>query len=77
MIYQQIAAISLSIRKHIAEKTPINAIKFITSAMIPPPKKDVLAALRIPLATGESPAKPNIMVRKADVDVRNHSLKDW
>ena len=59
----------MSIRKHIAEKTPINAIKFITCALVPPPKRDVLAALGIPLKTGEPPAKPSEMVRKANVDV--------
>lgn len=42
--------------------------------MVPPPKKDVLAALGIPLATGESPGKPDQMVRKADVDVSNHKF---
>jgi hypothetical protein len=34
--------------------TPIEAVRFITSCLLPPPKKAVLAALGIPLAISEA-----------------------
>ena len=60
---------SLAIRGYIAEKTEIKAIKFITSNIIPPLKKAVLAALGIPLATGQQPEAPSTIIRKAESDV--------
>lgn len=47
-------------------------MRFITICLLPPPKRDVLAYLGIPLQTGDAPRseadKPQI-VRKAEVDV--------
>lgn len=65
----QIVAVSLSIRRYTAEKTDIKAIRFITSYLLPPPKKAVLAFLGIPLQTGQEPEPPVEIVRKAEVDV--------
>lgn len=65
----QIIAVSLSIRRYIAEKTDIKGIRFITSYLLPPPKKAVLAFLGIPLQTGQEPEPPVEIVRKAEVDV--------
>ncbi|KAI0710687.1 peroxisomal copper amine oxidase [Earliella scabrosa] len=64
----EIVAVSLSIRRYTAEKTDIKAIRFITSYLLPPPKKAVLAFLGIPLQTGQEPASPVEIVRKAEVD---------
>jgi hypothetical protein len=74
----QIAAVCLSVRRYTAEKTPIKAIRFITCYLLPPPKKDVLAYLGIPLAPGEKP-KPfeGTLVRKAEVDVRSQSMLSY
>lgn len=48
----------------------MKAIKFITSNIIPPPKKDVLAFLGIPFQTGDSLApKPTEITRRAEADV--------
>lgn len=65
----QIAAISLAIRRYTAEKTDTKALRFITSSLLPPPKKDVLAYLGIPLETGKPVGPAPTIVRKADVDV--------
>lgn len=62
---------SLAVRHHLAEHTPVKAVRFITNYLLPPPKRAVLAHLGIPLATGE-PAKDEDripIVRKAEVDV--------
>ena len=59
----------MTIREYIAAETPIKAVKFITANIIPPPKKDVLAFLGIPLQTGEAPETVSGYVRKAEVDV--------
>ncbi|KAI0338746.1 hypothetical protein BDW22DRAFT_1362449 [Trametopsis cervina] len=68
---EEIVAVSLSLRKHTAAKTDIKAVRFITICLLPPPKRDVLAYLGIPLQTGDAPRneadKPKI-VRKAEVD---------
>lgn len=66
----QIVAVSHSVRRHVAEKTNIKAVRFITNYLLPPPKKAVLAFLGIPLLTGEPPERPTEIVRKAEVDVR-------
>ena len=63
----QIVAVSLSIRRYTAENTDIKAIRFITSYLLPPPKKAVLAFLGIPLQTGQEPEPPVEIVRKAEV----------
>ena len=60
---------SLSVRRYVAEKTDIKAVRFITSYLLPPPKKAVLAFLGIPLLTGEKPEPAPEIVRKAEVDV--------
>ncbi|KAI5116906.1 hypothetical protein M0805_000801 [Coniferiporia weirii] len=65
----ELAAVSLAARAYVAENTPVKALKFITSNMIPPPKKDVLAFLRIPLKTGEQPGNaPPVLIRRAESD---------
>ncbi|KAK0461561.1 hypothetical protein IW261DRAFT_1348629 [Armillaria novae-zelandiae] len=64
----EIAAVSLSVRYHIASKTEIKAIKFITTYLLPPPKKVVLAYLGIRLTPGGQPEAPTPIIRKAEVD---------
>ncbi|KAL4263944.1 Amine oxidase [Pleurotus pulmonarius] len=64
----EIAAVSLAVRHHIAKEGNIKAIKFITCYLLPPPKKLVLAALGIPLAPGAKPEPAGTIVRKAEVD---------
>jgi primary-amine oxidase len=66
----EITAVCLAVRKHIATETDVKAIKFITCYLLPPPKKAVLAFLGIPLAPGAKPEEPVPITRKADVDVR-------
>ena len=56
-------------RKYVAAQTEIKAVRFITTALLPPPKRDVLAYLGIPLKTGEKPEPAPAIVRKAEVDV--------
>ncbi|KAJ6631458.1 copper amine oxidase [Mycena sp. CBHHK59/15] len=65
----EIAAISLTVRKHIATETDVKAIKFITCYLLPPPKKAVLAFLGIPLAPGTKPEPLSLITRKAEADV--------
>lgn len=61
---------SLAVRAYTAESTDIKAIRFITSCLVPPPKKAVLAHLGIPLNPGEEPEKPPPeIVRRAEADV--------
>ncbi|KAK0460886.1 hypothetical protein IW261DRAFT_1349194, partial [Armillaria novae-zelandiae] len=64
----KIAAASLSVRYHIASKTEIKAIKFITTYLLPPPKKVVLAYLGICLTPGGQPEAPTPIIQKAKVD---------
>ncbi|KZT01994.1 peroxisomal copper amine oxidase [Laetiporus sulphureus 93-53] len=64
----EIVAVSLSVRRYTAEKTDIKAVRFITSALVAPPKKAVLAYLGIPLNPGEAPQHVPEIVRKAEVD---------
>jgi len=66
----QIAAVSLSVRKHVAAQTNVKAIKFVTAYLLPPPKRAVLAYLGIPLTPGGKPSTLTPIVRKAEVDVR-------
>jgi len=66
----QVSALSLAIRKYVAEHKDIKAIKFVTCATAMPPKRDVLAYLGIPLATGERPeVLQKELFKRGDVDV--------
>ncbi|KIK71526.1 hypothetical protein GYMLUDRAFT_149303 [Collybiopsis luxurians FD-317 M1] len=75
----EIAAITLTVRHHITkpEFESIKAIKFITTYLLPPPKRAVLAYLGIPLVPGKQPEASVDIVRKAEVDfldvVNGHS----
>jgi primary-amine oxidase len=64
----EINAVTLAIRHFTAANTPIKALRFITCALLPPPKKVVLAALGIPLAPGTEPEAPVDIIRKAESD---------
>ncbi|KAI0077943.1 hypothetical protein K474DRAFT_1660954 [Panus rudis PR-1116 ss-1] len=65
----EIVAISLAVRKYVAAKTTVKAIRFISAYLLPPPKKDVLAYLGIPLSTGAKPdPAPEKLIRKSEVD---------
>ncbi|KAF9072114.1 peroxisomal copper amine oxidase [Rhodocollybia butyracea] len=67
----EIAAVTLTVRHYITSKpelASIKAVKFITTYLLPPPKKAVLAYLGIPLAPGEKPELPIKIIRKAEVD---------
>ncbi|KAJ8457368.1 hypothetical protein ONZ51_g11577 [Trametes cubensis] len=64
----EIVAVSHSVRRYVAEKTEVKAVRFITSYLLPPPKKAVLAYLGIPLQSGEKPEPATEIVRKAEVD---------
>ncbi len=68
---------SHSVRRYVAEKTDINAIRFITSYLLPPPKKAVLAFLGIPLQSGEKPEPATEIVRKAEVDVSRSTFRTY
>ncbi|KAH9940012.1 peroxisomal copper amine oxidase [Epithele typhae] len=68
LLPDEIVAVSHSVRRHAAEKAGIKAVRFITSYLLPPPKKAVLAFLGIPLLTGEKPEPVAHIVRKAEVD---------
>ncbi|KAI0065136.1 hypothetical protein BV25DRAFT_1880805 [Artomyces pyxidatus] len=66
----EIVAVSLAIRHYIAAETKINAVRFITNYLLPPPKRVVLAHLGIPLTPGgkvSAEDKADI-IRKAEVD---------
>lgn len=67
----QIAAVSLSVRHHLAAHTSVKAVRFITNYLLPPPKRAVLAYLGIPLVTAELVKDEDRIpiVRKAEVDV--------
>lgn len=66
---------TLSVRQYVAAKTDVNAVRFITCYLLPPPKKEVLAFLGIPLGPGEKPSPPpEQLVRKAEVDVSTPSV---
>ena len=56
-------------RKYAVEKTDVKAVRFITSSLVPPPKKAVLAYLGIPLETGAAPEPAPTIIRKSEVDV--------
>ena len=66
----QIIAASRAVQLYAAEKLSIKALRFIVCNLLPPPKKQVLAYLGIPLLTGQKPdAHPGELPRKAEVDV--------
>ena len=56
-------------RAYAVANTEVKALRFITSALLPPPKRDVLAYLGIPLETGKAPGPAPTIVRKSEVDV--------
>ncbi|KAF9479418.1 hypothetical protein BDN70DRAFT_878797 [Pholiota conissans] len=64
----EITAVALAIRRHLAAKTEVKVIKFITCSLLPATKKAVLAYLGIPLAPGAKPEQPVPIVRKAESD---------
>ncbi|PBK93701.1 hypothetical protein ARMGADRAFT_1079989 [Armillaria gallica] len=64
----EIAAVSLPVRHHIASKTDISAIKFITTYPLPYLKKVLLAYLGIPLTPGGQSEASIPATRKAKVD---------
>ena len=49
----QIVAVSLAVRRYVVENTGVKAVRFITSSLLSPPKRAVLAYLGIPLETGK------------------------
>lgn len=67
----KISAISLAVREYGVAKELVKASKFITCALIPPPKAQVLAYLGIATAPGEKPAPiPNEpLKRRGEIDV--------
>lgn len=70
LTFPQIAAASRAAQLYAAEKLSIKALRFIVCNLLPPPKKQVLAYLGIPLVTGQGPeAHPGELPRKAEIDV--------
>ncbi|KAI0698993.1 peroxisomal copper amine oxidase [Cytidiella melzeri] len=65
---EELVAVSLSVRKYTVAKTDIKAVRFITICLLPPPKRNVLAYLGIPLKTGEQPQAAPKIVRRAEAD---------
>lgn len=66
----QIVAASRAVQLYAAEKLSIKALRFSVCSLLPPPKKQVLASLGIPLVTGQKPdPHPGELPRKAEVDV--------
>ncbi|KAK0434769.1 hypothetical protein EV421DRAFT_1717212, partial [Armillaria borealis] len=61
--------VSLPVRRYIASKADIKAIKFIITYPLPSSKKAVLAYLGIPLTPSGQPEAPIPITRKAKVDV--------
>ena len=70
LIFPQIIAASRAVQLYAAEKLSIKALRFIVCNLLPPPKRQVLAYLGIPLVTGQKPeVHPGELPRKAEVDV--------
>ncbi|EJU05051.1 hypothetical protein DACRYDRAFT_76109 [Dacryopinax primogenitus] len=66
---EEISAVSLALRHHIASNTPVKAVKFTNAYVLQPPKRDVLAYLGIPLETGKEPEPaPESIPRRAEAD---------
>ncbi|KAG8219327.1 copper amine oxidase [Butyriboletus roseoflavus] len=64
----EISAVTLAIRHYTTSNTPIKAVRFITCTLLPPPKRDVLAALGIPSILGGRLEAPVDIIRKAESD---------
>ncbi|KIO07028.1 hypothetical protein M404DRAFT_14957 [Pisolithus tinctorius Marx 270] len=64
----EINAVTLTIRRYTAEHTDIKAVDFNNCALLPPPKRAVLAALGIPTTPGGKPETPSKIIRKAESD---------
>ncbi|KAG8954280.1 hypothetical protein FRC04_000505 [Tulasnella sp. 424] len=66
----EISLVSLAVRQHVAaERKDVRAVKFITSNIIAPPKRDVLAFLGIPVEPGAQPEQVNgHLARRAETD---------
>ena len=70
LIFPQIFAVSRAVQLYAAEKLSTKALRFILCNLLPPPKRQVLAYLGIPLVTGQQPGlHPGKLPRKAEVDV--------
>ncbi|KAF8340462.1 copper amine oxidase [Cantharellus anzutake] len=65
----EIASISLAVREYSIQQN-VKSFKFISSGIIHPPKRDVLAWLGIPTAPGKEPAapRPASILRRAETD---------
>jgi len=69
-MFPQIVAVSRAVQLYAAEKLSTRALRFIVCNLLPPPKRQVLAYLGIPLVTGQEPeVHPGKLPRKAEVDV--------
>ncbi|KAK7464255.1 peroxisomal copper amine oxidase [Stygiomarasmius scandens] len=64
----EISAVSLAVRHHVAANEAIKAVRFITCYLVPPPKRAVLAYLGIPIEPGKEPEPKVDIVRRAEVD---------
>jgi primary-amine oxidase len=76
--------VSMAIRQHVAKDTLIKAIKFVTSCVLAPTKKEVLAYLGIPTTPGEKPSGETVQLKRmAETDVSfwlldsNSGVADW
>jgi primary-amine oxidase len=70
LIFRQIVAATRVVQLYAAEKLSTKALRFILCNLLLPPKRQVLAYLGIPLATGQEPeAHPGEIPRKAEVEV--------
>lgn len=66
----QITAAARVVQLYAAERLYVKALRFIVCSLLPPPKKQVLAYLGIPLVAGQEPGPhPGELPRKAEVDV--------
>ncbi|KAJ2933135.1 hypothetical protein H1R20_g3948, partial [Candolleomyces eurysporus] len=65
---EEIVAVTSEVRKYVAAKTDIKAVRFFSSSLLPPPKRVVLAYLGIPLEPGAKPEEPTPIVRRAEAD---------
>lgn len=66
----QIVAASRAAQLYAAAQLSVKALRFIVCNLLPPPKKQVLAYLGIPVVTGQKPdPHPGELPRKAEIDV--------
>ena len=69
-MHRQMADVSMAIRHHVAKGKEIKAIKFVTSCVLTPSKKDVLNYLGIPLQYGDKLSAETVhLKRMAETDV--------